>query len=414
MVKDIREIEHKEVSGGASFDAAQLLHAPMIGGLPLPLPMRENIEILVVDDSRVQAKLLKDLLEDKSYHVRVALNGREAIDAIRQKKPTLVISDIVMPVMNGYDMCHELKQDATLRDIPVILLTSLSNTEDIVLGVMAEADYYLTKPYSHDYLLTTISEVLRQPPRTEVEDPYAPLEIEINDTRRVIKASRRQMLSLLLSTYGNAVEQNRILLQMQRELRSVNEQLQEQALHIAEQQKRLEDANVQLQALATHDGLTKLKNHRAFKEKLKEEMPRAARYHLPLSLLLIDVDNFKTFNDTFGHPAGDEVLQDVARILQENSRNTDFVARYGGEEFAVLLPNTDREWAGFMGERLRDAIEKEPWSRRGITASLGAVTFQENQLTDQSGADLIEQADKALYCSKRNGRNRVTHFKDLE
>lgn len=366
-----------------------------------------------MDDSRVQAKLLKDLLESRGYTVRVASNGQEALHLLRDKRPTLIISDIVMPVMNGYDMCYALKQDISLKNIPVILLTSLSDTEDIVLGLMAHADYYLTKPYSNDYLLSTIASILTQPSLPTEESPDAPLEVTINQSKHAITASRRQMMSLLLSTYGNAVEQNRVLLEVQRELKSLNDQLREQAQHIVEQQRRLEEANTQLQALATHDGLTKLKNHRAFKEKLADELPRAARYSQPVSLLLLDIDNFKQYNDTFGHPAGDDVLQIVARLLRENSRGTDFVARYGGEEFAILLPNTDASWAVHLGERLRSAIEREPWARRMVTASFGAATFTDSEHEEGAAADLLEAADRALYHSKRNGRNRITHQNEL-
>src|SRR4028119_963241 len=102
--------------------------------LPLPLPLRREIEILVVDDSRVQSKVLKDLLQDRGYLVRIAADGSQALDMVREKKPTLIISDVVMPVMNGYDLCYALKQDEALRDVPVILLTSLADTTDIVLG----------------------------------------------------------------------------------------------------------------------------------------------------------------------------------------------------------------------------------------------------------------------------------------
>ncbi len=379
--------------------------------LPLPLPLRSEIEILVVDDSRVQSKLLKDLLQSRGYIVRSAADGREALEMVRQKKPTLIISDIVMPVMNGYDMCFALKQDEALRDVPIILLTSLSDTADIVLGLMARADYYLTKPYSPDYLLSTITGLLQQPPAPD-DDALQPLEITIGETRHEITANRRQMLSLLLSTYGNSVEQNRVLLQVQRELRSLNDQLREQSQRIIEQQKSLEEANLQLHSLATHDGLTKLKNHRAFKEKLDEELERTARYGQPLSLLLLDVDSFKQYNDSFGHPAGDDVLIRLAQLLCNNTRGADFAARYGGEEFAVLLPNTDKKWAIFMAERLRTAIEGETWPHRAVTASFGAATFHESNHQSEAGAALIKAADKALYHSKRSGRNRVTHTDD--
>lgn len=380
--------------------------------LPLPLPLRAEIEILIVDDSRVQSKILKDLLQDRGYLVRAAADGRQALDMVREKKPTLVISDVVMPVMNGYDMCYALKQDEALHDVPVILLTSLSDTSDIVLGLMARADYYLTKPYSPDYLLSTITGVLKQAPVTD-DEALQPLEVSIGETRHEIAASRRQMLSLLLSTYGNAVEQNRVLLQVQRELRALNDQLREQSQQIIEQQKNLEEANLKLHSLATHDGLTNLKNHRAFKEKLDEELERTIRYGQPLSLLLLDVDAFKLYNDSFGHPAGDDVLIQLANLLRENSRATDYAARYGGEEFAVLLPNTNKEWAIFMSERLRSAIEITTWPHRPVTASIGAATFDESKPQSDAATALIKAADKALYHSKGTGRNRVTHSDDL-
>ena len=381
--------------------------------LPLPLALRSEIEILIVDDSRVQSKLLKDLLQDRGYRVRAALDGREALNMMREKKPTLIISDVVMPVMNGYDMCLALKQDETLRDVPIILLTSLSDTSDIVLGLMARADYYLTKPYSPEYLLNTIKEVLQQPLLPPDDDTLPPLELTIDGTKHEITANRRQMLSLLLSTYGNTIEQNRVLLQVQRELRALNDQLREQSQKIIEQQQKLEEANRQLHSLAIHDGLTKLKNHRAFKEKLDEELERTMRYGQPLSLVLLDVDSFKQYNDSFGHPAGDDVLVNLARLLAENSRGADFAARYGGEEFAVLLPNTNKQWALAMAERVRVAIENEAWPHRPVTASFGAATFDNSTHHNDVGSALIKAADKALYYSKNSGRNCVTHSDDM-
>jgi diguanylate cyclase (GGDEF)-like protein len=175
---------------------------------------------------------------------------------------------------------------------------------------------------------------------------------------------------------------------------------------IQEQQAQLEEANAQLQALAISDGLTGLKNHRAFKAKINEEFQRANRFQLPLSLLLLDVDHFKPFNDTFGHPAGDEVLRRVARLLEENARTTDLVARYGGEEFVVILPYTDQDETVLAGERFREIIASADWDKRAITASFGAATLLP---TMGDAAELIAAADAALYMSKQNGRNRVTH-----
>jgi diguanylate cyclase (GGDEF)-like protein len=144
---------------------------------------------------------------------------------------------------------------------------------------------------------------------------------------------------------------------------------------------------------------------------LQKEFERALRYQRPLSLILLDVDHFKKFNDTFGHPAGDEALRQVARILLEQTRTADFVARYGGEEFVVLLSDTDQEGALLTAERLRARLEAAAWSRAPLTASLGVATLQERT---PRGSELTEQADQALYASKQQGRNRVTHYRWLE
>ncbi len=172
----------------------------------------------------------------------------------------------------------------------------------------------------------------------------------------------------------------------------------------------LSEANARLQALATTDGLTGLKNHRTFQDKLAHEFERAQRYRLPLSLMLIDVDKFKTFNDSFGHPAGDAVLKRVGGILQENARNTDMVARYGGEEFVIVLPGTDAAGARIVAERMRAAVEYALWEQRPITISVGIATGVD---ADSSAAAFVAEADRALYASKERGRNRVTHVMEV-
>jgi diguanylate cyclase (GGDEF)-like protein len=172
----------------------------------------------------------------------------------------------------------------------------------------------------------------------------------------------------------------------------------------------LEEANALLEILAATDGLTRLKNRRAFQEKLSEEVKRASRSCTPLSLILLDVDHFKRFNDAFGHPAGDGVLCCVARLLETNVRSTDFVARYGGEEFAILLPDTDRGGAVQLAERVRRGVAGGEWRDRGVTVSVGVAT---TSLPDGTGEALVEGADIALYCSKNNGRNCVHHSGEL-
>lgn len=176
------------------------------------------------------------------------------------------------------------------------------------------------------------------------------------------------------------------------------------------QQKALLDANDKLEALATHDPLTGAKNRRAFDEKLAEEWSRAARYGTPLSLVMMDVDKFKLYNDSFGHQAGDEVLRKVARAVAAGIRGTDFFARYGGEEFALILPNTDLEGAMILAERLRVRIESAPWTERAVTASVGVSSIGPEF---GKAEELLGAADAALYSSKDRGRNRVTHASEI-
>ena len=200
---------------------------------------------------------------------------------------------------------------------------------------------------------------------------------------------------------------------LQQQIQAVQEsrfEMQAQQVELSKANMALSEANARLQALATTDGLTGLKNHRTFQEKLTQEFERAQRYRTPLSIALMDVDKFKTFNDTFGHPAGDSVLKTVANILQENARNTDFVARYGGEEFVVILPGTDAAGARIAADRMRAAVEYALWDLRPVTVSIGTATCAEEYA---SPASFIADCDRALYASKERGRNCVTHITEV-
>jgi diguanylate cyclase (GGDEF)-like protein/PAS domain S-box-containing protein len=168
----------------------------------------------------------------------------------------------------------------------------------------------------------------------------------------------------------------------------------------------LEQANARLAALASTDGLTELKNYRAFREELDVEFYRAGRYATSLSILMLDVDHFKRYNDTYGHPAGDDVLRRIATIMRSSARQADFVARYGGEEFVILLPQTEARGGIEVAERLRLAIEGEPWPLGAVTASIGVATLHPGV---RSPSQLLEEADNALYRAKSNGRNCTVH-----
>lgn len=172
-------------------------------------------------------------------------------------------------------------------------------------------------------------------------------------------------------------------------------------------QKALEHARTR--RLASTDGLTGVYNHRTFQERLSQEIARADRYSRPLSVLMIDVDHFKVYNDTYGHPQGDIVLQDLARLLQEMSRTSDTVARWGGEEFAIILPETDSVGAQKIGQRLCEQVERYPFPGQELmpggtlTISIGVATYASASRKEV----LLQAADTALYTAKREGRNRV-------
>jgi diguanylate cyclase (GGDEF)-like protein/PAS domain S-box-containing protein len=179
---------------------------------------------------------------------------------------------------------------------------------------------------------------------------------------------------------------------------------------------QLEKANHQLTKLATSDPLTGLKNRKFFFEELTNLVTLAQRKRWSISLLVADIDNFKAYNDQYGHPTGDKILIDVAHIIEKTTRESDLIARYGGEEFLIALPDTNQEGALVMGERIRDAIESSPWPHGDVTISIGAATLSSQAIQDEQIQELVQkilaEADKALYTSKASGRNQVTHIRD--
>jgi diguanylate cyclase (GGDEF)-like protein/PAS domain S-box-containing protein len=183
--------------------------------------------------------------------------------------------------------------------------------------------------------------------------------------------------------------------------------LNDNTVLLEQQRLELEEANANLQKLATTDGLTGLRNHRAMQDALTLTVQGSARKKLPVSVALLDVDHFKKFNDSFGHQAGDVVLREVARILSESVREGDIVARYGGEEFCVILPDTNEADALVVCERIRASVEGAPWVQRPVTISVGVSTAVDVHDTQE----FIKQADEALYEAKAGGRNCVKTYR---
>lgn len=319
--------------------------------------MSSKQNILVVDDEATNLLLVKAVFKklEGDFDVLTAKNGTEALSLIYSNDIALAILDIQMPGMSGYELAQEMQKHEHSKNIPIIFLTAIFNEqENIHLGYASGAVDFLSKPFNK-FILTQKAKVFLNLDRITKK-----LEVEIEKRK-----------------------------QIEEDLRIANQRLSE---------------------LATTDGLTGLHNKRSFLDHLEGELNRAKRNSSFLSLLFIDIDHFKPFNDQFGHQAGDEALKEVADILTQSSREMDIVCRYGGEEFVIILPNTNDHLSKHVAERVRASIEKHDWKERDITCSFGIATTSSSSIP--SGI-LIEQADQALYHSKENGRNKVSHFFEI-
>ncbi|SER33604.1 diguanylate cyclase [Sphingobium sp. YR768] len=291
--------------------------------------------ILIVDDEISNIEIMNAVLED-DYEVCFATSGQQALDAARTAQPDLILLDVLMPGIDGFEVCRRIKADPLMVDIPVIFTTGLGDTEDEMRGLSLGAIDYVTKPI--------------QP-------------------------------AILRARVGNHVEL-----------------------------KRLRD---QLATLAVTDALTGLSNRRHLERALQTESARLARSEDWLSVIMLDIDFFKQFNDTYGHPAGDRCIMMVAAALTRAvKRATDLPARYGGEEFACILPGTDRHGAELVAQEILLQIQSlnipHEQSRVSpfITVSIGVASAR--CLPGMSAENWISEADRQLYISKQEGRNRIT------
>ena len=304
-------------------------------------------KILVVDDIPVNIQLLHKQLTASGFEVVNARNGEEALKQVEQEKPDLVLLDVMMPKLDGFETCKLLKSNEKTEYIPIIMVTALNEIEDKIKGIEAGADDFITKPFNKHELLVRVKSLLR--------------------------------------------------------IKKLHDQLQEKV-------DQLEQAKERLRELAITDGLTGLYNHRYFKQFLAKEIIRANRHTTKVSLAMIDIDHFKIYNDTHGHLAGDKVLQQIAKLMDKNLRSIDLAARYGGEEFVIVLPQTNLNAAKIVAQKLQNIVEnsqfeKEETQPNGkITISVGIATFPENS-KDMEG--LIHCADQRLYKAKALGRNMV-------
>ncbi|MES2756081.1 MAG: response regulator [Pseudomonadota bacterium] len=206
----------------------------------------EEYEILIVEDSPTQAERLRRLIQSAGYRARVASNGQRALNLIRERRPQLIVSDIVMPEMNGYDLCRALKADPALATIPVILVTALNDPKDIIRGIESGADNFIRKPYSEEYLLNRVSQVLQNQRLRQDAGPEAGIGVYLGEQKHFINASRQQMLDLLISTYEQAVQVNAELQARERQVVELNVRLSHHAAELEEQNREIAQKNLEL------------------------------------------------------------------------------------------------------------------------------------------------------------------------
>ncbi len=291
--------------------------------------------VLMVDDEINNIHLLHEILSSEGYSLHFATDGPDAVSEAERLLPDLILLDVMMPGMTGYEVCETLKQNSATQDIPILFATALDDPEQEVKALYTGGVDFLKKP--------------------------------LNDL--VVRA--RVRMHLTLRAYQKALEQ-----------------------------------------AALHDGLTGVPNRRKFDETLLLEFKRAARQKYCLSLLMIDIDHFKQFNDHYGHGDGDQCLQEVAAALSGTlTRPADLLSRYGGEEFACVLPDTNFDGLSHIAEKLQSSIRERNIKHEAspvaeiVTASIGGICL--SPLPGAKPETFLELADRNLYAAKQQGRNKA-------
>jgi diguanylate cyclase (GGDEF)-like protein len=317
--------------------------------------------VLVVDDDDSARLIARASLEHAGLAVEEAANGREGVDAFERLRPDLILMDVLMPEMDGFAACAAIRSLPGGGPVPILMMTGLDDVESIRKAYLAGATDFTTKPIQGTVLG--------------------------HRANYLIRAGRA------FGDLHRAEAENRALLQA-----------------LSRKNEELERFNEALWDQATHDGLTGLYNFRYFQEGLSREIARSARHGKPLSLILLDVDSFKRYNDDNGHQMGDAALRSIGEILLRRIRKSDVAARYGGDEFVVLLPEVGREHGMQIAEALREAIADHPFRGRetqprgNVTASFGIAVYPED---GSDPCSLVREADRTMYLAKQAGGNCV-------
>ena len=447
--------------------------------------------ILIVDDDPTSLKILESMLPADKYDVVKANNGEEALVSAFDQTPDLILLDIMMPGIDGYEVTRKIKKNERTKDVPIIIITSLDESESKVKGMEEGAEELLSKPVHSTELLARVSSMLRlkeyrdqltirtlsgksfgtMPKKKEevqLKEDELPRILVVEDTEVDAKILENALDGepFRLDTVNNGKEvfsfvnqekTDLILLdillpdmdgfEICRRLKKDHKDIQVVIVtclddldskikgvelgaddflvkpivsrELKARIKTLLEKKVHLDSLRTHyrealgrsqlDWLTGLYNHGYFQQFLGYELKRSREQGFPVSLIMIDVDNFKNYNDTLGHSAGDAILREMGQVVRNTIREVDFAARYGGEEFAVVLPYVNRDNVLIVAERIHNALNTHDFFHdksielKNPTVSMGIAIFPEEA---SNKADLIIQADSMLYKAKKEGKNR--------
>ncbi len=329
--------------------------------------LQDKGHILVVDDEEAIVTIVRDVLTQAGYHTIGALSGEEALDVFSVNPVDVVLTDVRMGGMDGFELMRHLAMlDSSLN---IIVMTGFDSYETVLQALQSGAYDYMQKPLAnHAELVATIDRAC--------------------SSARLVKENAK-LIKELAGSHAKLSESNRALVEL----------------------------NHKLKKMASTDSLTLLFNRRYFDQVVSRELARRNRYSLAMSLVMLDIDNFKDINDTYGHKVGDQALRKVAAVINDSARTSDIVARYGGEEFGVVLPQTEPQNAVIFAERTRAAIENEVFviedEQINLTVSLG-VAGATSACPSVDPGSLVAAADKALYEAKSDGRNRFVLAPSVE
>lgn len=403
----------------------------------------KNAYILIVDDTPKNIQLLGTVLKNIGYKIIVATNGLQALGLLEKIKPDLILLDVMMPELDGYETCRRIKATEKLKDIPIIFLTAKTQPEDIVKGFELGAVDYIVKPFNSSELLARVKTHLELKFNQELLQTLLNFQrdmVLMTDGERVIAANYSFLRFAQSKTieefnanypnlmnfldFGSGGEKGESLRlqklpkdeEFQVRLKKPDGEIlifrikqniipeKEVSILSLTDITQLENQKSSLEEKASIDELTKVYNRTKFQQLFKQTIEENKINPKSICLVIFDIDHFKKINDTYGHNMGDEVLVNISRFIKGQIRMSDILCRWGGEEFTLLLVGSNLDDGVKICEKIRLLVEKHPFIEdRPVTVSMGISQYLQTDTLES----FVARADNALYRAKRSGRNRT-------